>query len=302
VDVAVLFINVKGHTARLDFMSEQLGKVGERAKAVVRIDGVRVTQADIDSKKYGDYPFAGGTSELGCTLSHLAAARHIVENDLPMALVIEDDVSFALSHRWPCKLTQMLPPPVTDKKSPNQWTAIQLGYIDMIDGTNELTSNDHPGLEETGFVIESGYRSGAYGYVLSQLGARQLLAATRNGTYLGRAAIGTDHGVADEVVFGFRGANTLRIWPRLLFPQNAAKGLGSTIHDASSGAHVKWALTTIKVAVTTWLHWAESYGEWAGSKTALAQQAMCKLQVRRSRYGEPLESRWSAVREPSGSR
>jgi hypothetical protein len=266
VDVPVLYINVDGHKGRGDFMEAQLA--GEGAPSVTRIDGVLMTQADVTSGRYGDYEFPGGPSELGCTLSHMAAARHIVEHDLHMGLVVEDDVSFALSHRWPCKLTQMLPPP--DQQT---WTAIQLGFIDKIDGTNQLTSN--AGLNrwypQPGFVIDTGNAPGAFSYVLSRFGAERLMKATRNGTYLSKAKLGTAHGLVEDVMFRSMGATIFHIWPRLLFPQNSGRALGST--SQSRAAHVKCAVSTIKVAVKAW-----PKSLLAGSDQFIAQQAMCKAE------------------------
>ena len=125
----MLYINVDGHQHRQDFMEAQLA--GEGAPSVTRLAGAVVKSV----APYTDYT-GMALSETGCSLSHLKAARHIVENGLPMALVLEDDVSFALSHRWPCKLSELVP------QDPN-WTTQQLGYVDIGFNSRELEIKDH---------------------------------------------------------------------------------------------------------------------------------------------------------------
>ena len=66
------------------------------------------------------YPIVASTYELGCTLSHYRAHSTIKQQELPIALIMEDDMSLQYMKQWPCSIETIL------SLAPKDWTIIQL--------------------------------------------------------------------------------------------------------------------------------------------------------------------------------
>ncbi len=88
-------INLDKDTGRMAFMKNQLDQAGIAFHRYAAIDG-RVYQPsrddyDVDlAKKQGGHDLLPG--EIGCALSHARVIAKIVEDRIPVALVLEDDV------------------------------------------------------------------------------------------------------------------------------------------------------------------------------------------------------------------
>lgn len=82
-------INLDRQTRRWAFMSAQLANLGLAAQRLPAVNGYDpAALADAASAPYGDMP----NGEIGCFESHRRAWRHIIDNDLPGAFILEDDV------------------------------------------------------------------------------------------------------------------------------------------------------------------------------------------------------------------
>lgn len=93
----VFVINLDESVDRMAFMKEQLDRLGLKFERIAAVDGRRLTAAEI-SKAYspfwswlllGRFMTAG---ELGCAMSHRLAREKIVSENIPWALILEDDV------------------------------------------------------------------------------------------------------------------------------------------------------------------------------------------------------------------
>jgi glycosyl transferase family 25 len=94
--IPIFVINLVRHSNRRAFMEMQLNGIGLDFEFFDAIDG-RLLSADELAKNY-DSELALATierdltpGEIGCALSHLGIYQRIVANDLPFALVLEDD-------------------------------------------------------------------------------------------------------------------------------------------------------------------------------------------------------------------
>lgn len=91
----VLLINLDGSDARLQRSAEQLAAIGVPFERVPAFDGRKLDPAtfpdcDYDrALRFMGRPIRGG--EIGCYLSHVAAARRFLETGAPIGLVLEDD-------------------------------------------------------------------------------------------------------------------------------------------------------------------------------------------------------------------
>jgi len=96
----VFVINLDESVDRMAFMKEQLDRLGLKFERIAAVDGRRLTAAEI-SKAYspfwswlllGRFMTAG---ELGCAMSHQLAREKIVSENIPWALILEDDALIA---------------------------------------------------------------------------------------------------------------------------------------------------------------------------------------------------------------
>ena len=88
----------------------------------IRIKGIDGKGDDIDL--YANLPSRRMTaSEYGCTLSHLTAIREFAKTDLPVALILEDDVCLDFKPYWRKSMKEIA------LGAPKDWEILQLSYI-----------------------------------------------------------------------------------------------------------------------------------------------------------------------------
>ena len=96
----IFLINLERNPDRLAFMRRQLDERGLAFERIPAVDGKTLAAADL---KRGFSPIRSfvaskkrmSEGEIGCALSHVAACRRIVAENLPCALILEDDVVLA---------------------------------------------------------------------------------------------------------------------------------------------------------------------------------------------------------------
>lgn len=93
----VFYINLDGRSDRDQFISEQLAKNGLSATRVSAVLGSKLTEAEKDIVNHEKFvcvmkrPIKDG--EIGCALSHRKVWQKVLEQQLPYALILEDDVT-----------------------------------------------------------------------------------------------------------------------------------------------------------------------------------------------------------------
>jgi GR25 family glycosyltransferase involved in LPS biosynthesis len=105
IGLPAFVINLDRRSDRLALAMQRLESAGFRQVIRFRaVDGTDAAEVAEVWRSWGcpkmdpsDETFCDGTrypGKQGCTLSHLKVWRHIVENNIPMALIFEDDVLF----------------------------------------------------------------------------------------------------------------------------------------------------------------------------------------------------------------
>jgi glycosyl transferase family 25 len=105
----ILLINLDSSRDRLNSALVKLKEAGLSAERISAVDGRLLTEEErklitIWDKSAFFKPLSPG--EIGCYLSHIAAAEHIVKEGWPMAVVLEDD--FKLHPDFKKHLTEII--------------------------------------------------------------------------------------------------------------------------------------------------------------------------------------------------
>ncbi|EHZ6874366.1 glycosyltransferase family 25 protein, partial [Providencia rettgeri] len=84
-------INLKDDLLKRDFMRNQLDNIGISYQFIEAIDGRIMSDNTIKQLAY-DYPDCYLTKgEIGCALSHMAIYKKMIEDNIEIALILEDD-------------------------------------------------------------------------------------------------------------------------------------------------------------------------------------------------------------------
>lgn len=94
MNLPIILINLSESKGRLDRSQQELAKFNLVFERLEAVDGRKMTKAELDKLTLWDRsaffkPLSPG--EVGCYLSHIAAAEKIVRENWPYALVLEDD-------------------------------------------------------------------------------------------------------------------------------------------------------------------------------------------------------------------
>ena len=96
VQIPIWIINLKRDVARRDFMVEQLERLGLAYELIEAVDGSTLTDEDMSiiSPELSEQRIYRQLTrgEIGCALSHIRLWERIVREDIPEALIFEDDV------------------------------------------------------------------------------------------------------------------------------------------------------------------------------------------------------------------
>ncbi|EEG86122.1 LPS glycosyltransferase [Proteus penneri ATCC 35198] len=151
-------INLKDDLLKRDFMRNQLDNIGISYQFIEAIDGRIMSDNTIKQLAY-DYPDCYLTKgEIGCTLSHMAIYKKMIEDNIEIALILEDDA--LLPSNIYSKLIDIKN---IDKSSkPNVYILTKTeSYI-----KNKQLNNN---------IYYAYSVSGTYGYVINKAAAKSLL-------------------------------------------------------------------------------------------------------------------------------
>jgi glycosyl transferase family 25 len=98
-NLPIFVINLDGSTERLAKVESELSKHKLSFERISAVDGRLMSQAQLHEhyckqKNISDYYKVLTAGEVGCYLSHRKAWQHIIERNLPSAIILEDDFLF----------------------------------------------------------------------------------------------------------------------------------------------------------------------------------------------------------------
>ena len=219
--VPILYITLPTHENRKNYIEKQIEPLCSSGQRVCQlIDGVwgedpKTGQIHPD---YRDDMLAHELdktirtlkpSEFGCTMAHINAAKYMVKNKLPHALVVEDDANFTLMPDWPKTLEQIV------SELPKGWTTCQLYFGGEI-------KQEKSGIKKK-LAKNPGW--GTVAYLLSAKGA-SIVSNIDIQTY-------NEDLVADIFMYKFPGAEPYIHYPRYIITGEMA----STIHQDHENVH-----------------------------------------------------------------
>jgi len=213
--VPILYITLPGDKVRGNYIEKQIKPLCSSGQRVCQsIDGVwgkDPKTGKIHPEYSTDMKSPSGKTityaEFGCTMAHINAAKYMVKNKLPYALVIEDDANFKLMPDWPKTLEQII------SELPKGWTTCQLYF-----GHDDTYS-------EKGIQSRIYAASGTVAYLLSAKGA-SIVSNIDIQTY-------NKHLVADYLMFTCPGSQAYIHYPRYIITGEMA----STIHRDHEDTH-----------------------------------------------------------------
>jgi GR25 family glycosyltransferase involved in LPS biosynthesis len=195
--VPILYISLPGDEKRKNYIQQQIKPLCSSGERICKlIDGVWGKDPKT-GKIHKDYKDNMGSSnlthsEFGCTMAHMNAAKYIVDNKLPYALVVEDDANFQLMPSWSKTLEQII------TELPKGWTTCQLYFS----GNSEKKKS---GVHKKS-TKDPGY--GTVAYLLSAKGA-SIVSKIDISTY--KKSL-----VADALMYNFSGAKPYVHYPRYI--------------------------------------------------------------------------------------
>lgn len=165
----VFVINLERSRDRRAYIERYLASLGIELRIVPAVDGSKLDLDQlardgvyVDAVAHEKFSRSLSKSEIGATLSHLSACRTIVDENLPMAVVLEDDVTF-LDGVADIVRSAM-------QAAPADWEVLQLYH--WCKDTYRIA----PHL--VGFNNASCLPVGCLGYLIRQSAARKLLDAS----------------------------------------------------------------------------------------------------------------------------
>ncbi|CAB3365137.1 Hypothetical predicted protein [Cloeon dipterum] len=169
----IFMINLKRRPDRRLKMMQCFNQLGIEAINVEAVDGRQLNESLLESMgirmlpnyedPYHKRPLTMG--EIGCFLSHYKVWQKVVEDNLGQVLVLEDDIRFENFFR--SKLTHLMA----------ELSSLDFSWDLVYVGRKKLQSEDEPPVQTSKNLVWVGYSYWTLGYLLSQSGARKLLAA-----------------------------------------------------------------------------------------------------------------------------
>jgi glycosyl transferase family 25 len=136
----VFVINLPDNQARREFMTLQLNALGMNTTLWPAVDGRALSEQEVtqhyDDAKARRYRRALTRGEIGCALSHIGIYRHMVAQNLPYALILEDDA--AIGKMVPMVLEEVSD--VLEKKKPTLLLLTRMGRF-CTRGSKKLTAH-----------------------------------------------------------------------------------------------------------------------------------------------------------------
>ena len=157
VKCPVFVINLERSTHRREYIVNYLGSYGLDARIFPAVDGSALDLLELqrlriydDAVSHEKFDRSLSKSEIACTFSHLKIFQKMVDEDIPMAMVLEDDAIFAPGAE--ARLRDAL------AEAPADWEVLQLshesrGYVPVTDNVVRFPSPSQLPVGSAGYLI-----------------------------------------------------------------------------------------------------------------------------------------------------
>ena len=184
LDCPVFVINLERSVHRRQYAIDHLAGHGVQARIVPAVDGNTLDLDELSQQGVYDDSLARqkfsrslSRNEIACTLSHVNVWRKMIADDVPMAMILEDDV--------------MLAPDIADAitaaldQAPANWDIIQLYH----DCREQIPIGEHL----VRFPCTSRMPVGSAGYLIRRSGAEKMVAHALPVCYPADSLLGRSH-------------------------------------------------------------------------------------------------------------
>ena len=181
--IPTFIINLKKDSDKKEHMQRLCDEIGLTPTFIDAVYGKELSQKDLDAvydeevaRQSTGRPLA--RSEIGCSLSHLSVYQQMVDNNIPYALIFEDDIE--IKPDFVTLVTRLVETVLKDDHSDNK-DVILLGYYQGRQGARVVAL---PGCSFYGRTpLGSSYKlqipvepaAGTHGYVITLGGAQKIL-------------------------------------------------------------------------------------------------------------------------------
>lgn len=156
-------INLKKDVERKKSIQEQLQKINLDAEFVTAVYGKELSKEQLWKYCPNFNEMTLTLGEVGCSLSHLNIYKRIIDNKIPLSLILEDDVSF--NENLAIVLSSLENHPMALSSVP---------YVFLLNTTNEYFDSFKKPLTDNYNIVSVIDAACAYGYVLNLATAKKL--------------------------------------------------------------------------------------------------------------------------------
>lgn len=232
-EVPIYYINLDRHSDRRDFMESQKKLYG--LSTMQRVPGVDARDLDMGRPTFdlggwarrvvvenGFQSFS--PAELACTLSHVKAIYTAFARGDTLAMIVEDDASFAAVPFWKTSLSEIL------DKAPKNWGIVSL-FINRFTEFHRLFR-----------FVSLAFNSGCVAYLINRRGMRDVLRTLTTTAFTIEQNCPDLH--ADDWILN-RTPSYIYTSHRLIYPYNNQHEMNSTLHTNHTDKHMRNSKTIV---------------------------------------------------------
>ncbi len=172
--IPIYIINLKKDTEKKDHMQELCNKNSLECQFIDAVYGRDLSKNYIEqindkNKSIREYGKELTSGEIGCTLSHIAIYKQMIEQDIENAIIFEDDIDIKEGFSSVINSTDNFP---------QDWEVMLLGYYSQVSNEKETKASLRYNNKVTGNfksvrLVQLAY--GTHGYMINRKGAEKLL-------------------------------------------------------------------------------------------------------------------------------
>lgn len=160
----IFIINLESDIERKYSMLQQASSLGLDVEIIKAVNGKQLSKDEVMKLSRDFYSNGMTLGELGCSLSHLSVYQRIVDENIPLALIMEDDVEINKNIFYVLRALDKL-----NAKNPNKSNVI------LLNKTTEYIDTFKKNITGPYYLVNVIEAAGTYGYVINNYAAQCLL-------------------------------------------------------------------------------------------------------------------------------